>query len=471
MQTLPRNWSVEPMTASSPFTTHAKTDGRDWLVEADEPLAGLQLRNGGELPGIIIAPAVLELVRKVRLSGCGQAAAVRAQDADEMITAWVAVEPDKSGEGCLLSVSNWQSSPAQAQSSRAERERQIALARQFAELTARLDSKQCLLAVESQCLELQGLLARMREGLGCPWTDFVNLDGNALQQPTHWRLLDGATLSLEGSERRWNALLVPLGSPVPGRDGFELYLTADRISANPAETSDAADPNISGNALPGIGPQIMPVLRQPVSRIIANAEAIRAQLAGPLAEEYSNYARDIASAGEHLLSLVDDMTTLELVEGEELNLVIEPIDLAAIARRAAGILRVRASERKISIDMPKEGERAPAMGEFGRVLQVLFNLLDNAIRYTPEGSQIWIRAESGAGMSRVTVADQGGGLDAGQQQRIFEKFERLGRSSDGGSGLGLYISRRLAEAMGGSLTVESAKGQGARFTLELPTGG
>jgi len=66
------------------------------------------------------------------------------------------------------------------------------------------------------------------------------------------------------------------------------------------------------------------------------------------------------------------------------------------------------------------------------------------------------------------VADQGEGLDAGEQARVFAKFERLGRQGDGGSGLGLYISRRLAEAMGGRLTVESAKGEGARFTLELP---
>jgi anti-sigma regulatory factor (Ser/Thr protein kinase) len=459
------------MSATSPFTTHARTDGRDWLVEADEPLAGLQLRNGGELPGIIVAPALLELVRKVRLSGHRQSAAIRAQDDEELITAWVEVEPDDVGGGCHLAVSNWMSDTARPQSSRIERERQVALARQFAELTARLDSKQCLLAVESQCQELHGLLVRMREGLGRPWTDFVKLDGNAHQQPTHWRLLDGASLSLQGSDRRWTALLVPLGRPVPGRDGFELYLSADRVLADvPAADVDPVRQD-ADDALPGIGPQIMPVLRQPVSRIIANAEAIRAQLAGPLADEYSNYARDIASAGEHLLSLVDDMTTLEMVEGESLDLVIEPIDLADIARRAAGILRVRASERKIAIDIPKEGERAPAMGEFGRVLQVLFNLLDNAIRYTPEGSQIWLRVESEAGVSRVTVADQGMGLDVDQQKRIFDKFERLGRSSDGGSGLGLYISRRLAEAMGGSLTVESSKGQGARFTLELPTGG
>jgi len=70
----------------------------------------------------------------------------------------------------------------------------------------------------------------------------------------------------------------------------------------------------------------------------------------------------------------------------------------------------------------------------------------------------------------VIIADQGPGMDAEQQARLFEKFERLGRSGDGGSGLGLYISRRLARAMGGELSVESAAGQGARFILELPGG-
>ena len=102
------------------------------------------------------------------------------------------------------------------------------------------------------------------------------------------------------------------------------------------------------------------------------------------------------------------------------------------------------------------------------VAQVLLNLLGNAIRYSPEGSGVWLRVEQDGARARVIVADQGQGLDDEQQARVFGKFERLGRSGDGGSGLGLYISRRLAEAMGGSLTVESARGQGARFILDLP---
>jgi signal transduction histidine kinase len=81
---------------------------------------------------------------------------------------------------------------------------------------------------------------------------------------------------------------------------------------------------------------------------------------------------------------------------------------------------------------------------------------------------VWIRLEHDGQFARVIVADQGPGLDAAQQSRVFDKFERLGRSGDGGSGLGLYISRRLARAMGGELSVESAPGQGARFILSVP---
>jgi signal transduction histidine kinase len=129
---------------------------------------------------------------------------------------------------------------------------------------------------------------------------------------------------------------------------------------------------------------------------------------------------------------------------------------------------VRAREQGIIVDPPRAGESLPAVAEFRRVLQVLLNLLGNAIRYSPANSQVWIRIETEGERARVIVADQGPGLAADQQARIFEKFERLGRSGDGGSGLGLYISRRLARAMGGELSVESAPGQGARFILDLP---
>lgn len=449
------------MAGGAPFTARARTDARDWLIEADEPLAGLQLRSGGELPGIIVSPALLELVRKSRLYGLRLARAIRAQDVTEQVTAWVEVEPAED-EGCTIGVSNWQTAPLPGENGEAA-ETRAAIARQLAELSARLGPGQELLAVDTDTPELQAAAERMREGLGQPWTEFVSLEGNIHEQPLHWRLLDGARLRMEGSARHWKAHLVPLGQPEPGSAGFELHLVAEE----PLEEEPAAAEGPKSTFGAGLGREIAPVLRQPVARIIANAETIRTQLAGPLAEEYSNYAADIAAAGEHLLALIDDLADLEVVEDEQFTTAPDRIDLADVARRAAGILGVRARERGIGIDAPKDGESVPAIGEFRRVLQILLNLVGNAIRYSPEGSTVWLRASQEGGHARLVVADQGEGLTAEQQARVFDKFERLGRGGDG-SGLGLYISRRLASAMDGDLTVESAPGQGARFVLELP---
>jgi signal transduction histidine kinase len=281
----------------------------------------------------------------------------------------------------------------------------------------------------------------------------------------HWRLLDGAELRIDGSERRWKAALVPVEVPGGEPAGFDLYLVPEAPLAQPRPP---ATPGGSGYRLASM--DLAPVLRQPISRIIATAETIRTRMAGPLDDAYSAYAADIASAGQHLLALIEDMADLEVVESDDFTTAPDPIDLADVARRAAGILGVRARQRGIEIHVPGPEETLPAVAEFRRVLQILLNLLGNAIRYTPENSHVWVTLERENGRARAIVADQGQGLTADDQTRVFEKFERLGRSGDGGSGLGLYISRRLARAMGGDLIVESAPGLGARFILEVPVG-
>ena len=166
--------------------------------------------------------------------------------------------------------------------------------------------------------------------------------------------------------------------------------------------------------------------------------------------------------------MLEDLSDLEVVESSGFATAPDHIDLAEVARQAAGILNVRAREKGIVIACPQPGESQPAIAEFRRVLQVLINLVGNAIRYSPEESQVWIRLEGDEDRARVIVADQGPGLSSAEQAVVFRKFERLGRSGDGGSGLGLYISRRLARTMGGELRVESERGKGARFILEVP---
>ncbi|MBO9581094.1 MAG: HAMP domain-containing histidine kinase [Sphingobium sp.] len=219
---------------------------------------------------------------------------------------------------------------------------------------------------------------------------------------------------------------------------------------------------------PALSRRLDTALRQPISRIIANAGTIGERIGGPLRQDYANYASDIAAAGRHLLALVDDLADLQAVEGPGFLTTSEEVDLSEIARRAGGLLNIRAEARRITIQAPAADEQVLARAEYRRVLQILVNLVGNAVRHSPEESTIWIRLDEVDGRARVVVADQGNGVDPADHERIFERFERLGNTDGSGSGLGLYISRKLARIMGGDVTVESALGRGARFVLDLP---
>jgi signal transduction histidine kinase len=258
-------------------------------------------------------------------------------------------------------------------------------------------------------------------------------------------------------------------SAVPLIDGVGCF--AGFRGAAVSFTSQAfrpASPLVTAAEVSAFGERLDLALRTPLNQIIDNAERLRAQPDGPLRRDYSEYAADIATAGRHLLSLVDDLVDLQAIERSDFAPDAEEIDLADIARRAAGLLTVRAADRDVRIDGPDIDDVLTANGDFTRALQVLMNLITNAIRYTPVGGQVWIRTEREADVAAVIVADQGKGIAEGDQERIFGKFERVDAAEPGGTGLGLYIARRLARAMGGDLSVDSAPGQGARFTFTLP---
>ncbi|MGR6328073.1 sensor histidine kinase [Sphingomonas sp. XXL09] len=226
----------------------------------------------------------------------------------------------------------------------------------------------------------------------------------------------------------------------------------------------AARPSLT----PGFTRGLDRALRSPLAKIIAHADTIHAQAEGPIQADYADYASDIANAGRHLLGLVDDLVDLAAVERPDFALTAEPIDMADVARRAAGLLSVKAANADVAIARPLAEASVPALGDFRRALQILVNLIGNAVRYSPPGGVVTVTAARVGTMAEAVVADQGKGIARDDQARIFEKFERVDPSEPGGNGLGLYIARRLARAMGGDLTVASAPGEGATFTLTLP---
>jgi signal transduction histidine kinase len=452
-------------THSVQYIARGRVDREGRLLEAGEPLASLQYACGGSLGGPLAIPELRAIATKAGSLGLRLSRPFAAMGESERITGWVDATP-KSGEegGCELGIASWHAEPIavsdeDAQLARLRRE----LNRALPEFSARLDPRQAVLTVEAGAPDLAQLAASMLRGIGRPWTDFVTVSGSLHDQPLHWRLLDGVACEVPGSARRWTAWLEPLGLPEPGSTGFVLTLVSEQAAPAPA-----AEDHSAAEGMPSLGEELAPALRQPLGRVIAHAESIRAKLAGPLPDIYAGYAGDMVDAGEHLLALIEDIADLEGVEASDFAVVFERMDLGEAARQAAAILGARAQERDIVLVPPPQGESQWARGEFRRVLQILINLIGNAIAYSPEESQVWIRLDRDGRRATVTVADQGRGLSAAEQARVFEKFERLGRGGDGGSGLGLYISARLARAMEGDLTVESAPGQGARFTLALP---
>jgi two-component system phosphate regulon sensor histidine kinase PhoR len=133
--------------------------------------------------------------------------------------------------------------------------------------------------------------------------------------------------------------------------------------------------------------------------------------------------------------------------------------------------RFRADQKKLALRVECPESLPKIRGDARRLSEILQNLFDNAVQYTPEGGQITVRASAEASWVRISVADTGIGIPSDQRQRIFERFYRVdaARSREaGGTGLGLSIARHLAEAHGGRIEVESEVGRGSTFTLILP---
>lgn len=465
------------------IAAHGLTDQHDRLVKADELLAELQEACGGRLPGALAVPELRELVRQCRERGLRIAREFSAFDGQDRVGGFVRVNPvldavdDSDGAGgCEIIIENWLNGAQDDAQTRTSTGWLDAADRASAEITARLDAWQKLQVITSLSSDAQALCEAVEAAPGKLWSEYVELEGIAHEQPLHWRLLDGAKATIPGSNRSWRARLLPVGPSASAPRGFELLFVANEPLSNGAAHGDAPDKAAPEHSRL-VGSALTPVLRQPIARIIANAETIHARLAGPLRAEYSEYAANIAAAGQHLAGMLDDLADLEVVEAPDFKTAKERVDLADVAQRAAGILGVRAQGRGISVKVDRLAEPIYAAAEFRRVLQILINLIGNAIAYSPEESQVSVSVdEDGHGMVSVTVSDQGPGVTREQADKIFDKFERLGRDSDGGndtgSGLGLFISRKLALAMEGDLEVlpqlQSADDMGAQFKLTLP---
>jgi two-component system phosphate regulon sensor histidine kinase PhoR len=213
--------------------------------------------------------------------------------------------------------------------------------------------------------------------------------------------------------------------------------------------------------------------KTPLTAIRGFAETL---LGGALddVEHRARFVEIIQDHAERLTRLTDDLLKLSTIEAGKMQLELQTVSPADLLKLCADTASFAAKKKQQTINIECAPDLAAIRGDSGRLRDVLQNLLDNAVQYTPAGGHIIASAVKDDGEIVFTVADNGIGIPHAEQERIFERFYRVdeGRSREvGGTGLGLSIARHIAEAHGGKIWVESAIGQGSRFHFSVPVAG
>ena len=212
-------------------------------------------------------------------------------------------------------------------------------------------------------------------------------------------------------------------------------------------------------------------LRTPLNAIIGFSEIMTSEFFGPLgAAKYSEYASDIRKSGQFLLDVINDILDMSKIEAGRTELELATVNLASVVDEVMRLIGPRAAESGITVkqDLRKVEDFT---ADRRALKQVIINLMSNAVKFTPEGGSITLRADMDAKMVRLTISDTGIGIpqrDIEKLGRPFEQVENQFTKSRGGSGLGLAISRSLVELHGGSLSIESVVGKGTTVKVEFP---
>ncbi|HEY7769857.1 ATP-binding protein [Longimicrobium sp.] len=209
--------------------------------------------------------------------------------------------------------------------------------------------------------------------------------------------------------------------------------------------------------------------RTPLSSIIGFASLLESEGEEMDPAVRAEYLDVVLRNARHLLHVVDDLLNISKVEAGALEVTLTPVRAAEVAEAVITALEPQAFARGIVFRMDDRAARA-ALADAGRLRQVLFNLLENAVKYSPEGGEVAVRVTDGAGEVRVEVSDRGPGISKANQLRLFKEFSRVNPPGlrVRGAGLGLALSRMLTEAMGGSVGVSSIPGHGSTFWISLP---
>jgi protein-histidine pros-kinase len=213
-------------------------------------------------------------------------------------------------------------------------------------------------------------------------------------------------------------------------------------------------------------------LRTPLNAIIGFAELIHRGKAGAVSAEQKEYLGDILTSSKHLLHLINDVLDLAKVESGKMEFRPESVNLAMLAREVCDILRGLSASGRLQVETHVDPEVITVVVDSARVKQILYNYLSNAIKFTPAGGRITIRiAPEGSALFRIDVEDTGVGIATDNLGKLFVEFQQLDASAAKayqGTGLGLALTKKIAEAHGGRVAVRSSPGQGSTFSVILP---
>ena len=211
-------------------------------------------------------------------------------------------------------------------------------------------------------------------------------------------------------------------------------------------------------------------LRTPLNAIIGFSEVLAERMFGEVNDKQAEYLNDILDSGRHLLGLINDILDLSKIEAGRMELNLSDFNLPTAIDNTLMLMRERAHRREVTLDRTIDERLVTVHADERKVKQVLLNLLSNALKFTPEGGRIEVRAAIRDGSAEIAVTDTGVGIAPEDQATVFEEFRQVGAASKRveGTGLGLAISRKFIELHGGRIWVESELGKGSTFAFTVP---